>query len=55
MPENARDSYMDSCVRVIQELHDNAANGSRWLFDIDECGLDTGSLPEYIFDRADLN
>ncbi len=41
MPENARESYMDSCVRVIQELHDNAANGSRWLFDISECRLDT--------------
>ena len=39
MPENARDSYMDSCVKVIQELHDNAANGSRWLFDIGECGV----------------
>ena len=43
MPEDARDSYMDPCVKVIQELHDNAANGSRWLFDIDECGLDTES------------
>jgi hypothetical protein len=43
MPEDARESYMDSCVSVIQEVHDNAANGSRWLFDIGECGLDTGS------------
>ncbi|MCJ7824697.1 MAG: hypothetical protein MUP44_07350, partial [Anaerolineales bacterium] len=43
MPENARDSYMDSCVKIIQELHDNAANGSRWLFDIDGCGLDMES------------
>ena len=41
MPERARGSYMDSCVRVIQEIHDNAANGSRWLFDIDGCGSDT--------------
>ncbi len=41
MPEKARESYMDSCVKVIQELHDNAANGSRWLFDISECRLDT--------------
>jgi hypothetical protein len=43
MPENARESYMDSCVKVIQELHDNAANGSRWLFDIGECGLEIES------------
>jgi hypothetical protein len=43
MPVNARKSFMDSCVSVIQELHDNAANGSRWLFDISECGLDTES------------
>jgi len=43
MPENARESYMDSCVRVIQELHDNAANGSRWLFDIGGCGLEIES------------
>jgi len=43
MPEKARESYMDSCVKVIQELHDNAANGSRWLFDIGECGLETES------------
>ncbi len=41
MPENARESYENSCVKVIQELHDNAANGSRWLFDIRECGSDT--------------
>jgi hypothetical protein len=41
MPENARESYEESCVKVIQELHDNAANGSRWLFDIRECGSDT--------------
>ena len=43
MPENARESYMDSCVSVIQEVHDNAANGSRWLFEISECGLNPES------------
>jgi hypothetical protein len=43
MPDDARESYMDSCVRVIQEVHDNAANGSRWLFDISECGLNPES------------
>jgi len=43
MPEDARESYLDSYVKVIQELHENAANGSRWLFDIGECGLDTES------------
>ena len=41
MPVIARDSYEDLCVKVIQELHDNAANGSRWLFEIDRCGLNT--------------
>jgi hypothetical protein len=41
MPVNARDSYKDPCVMVIQELHDNAANGSRWLFDVGRCGLNT--------------
>ena len=39
MPKNAQETYMDSCVKVVQELHDNAANGSRWLFDIGECGV----------------
>ena len=43
MQEDARDSYSNPCVKVIQELHDNAENGSRWLFDISECGLDTES------------
>jgi hypothetical protein len=43
MPVNARESYVDSCVKVIQELHDNAANGSRWLFDIGGCGLEIES------------
>ncbi len=43
MPENAQESYLDPCVEVIQELHDNAANGSRWLFDVGECVSDSES------------
>ncbi len=33
----ARDSYEDPCVQLVQEAHDNAQNGSRWLFDLSAC------------------
>jgi hypothetical protein len=46
IPEIARDSYSDSCVNLIHETHDNASNGSRWLFDVNECAPETSHPAE---------
>jgi hypothetical protein len=37
MPAGARTSYGSACVSLVAEAHDNAANGSRWLFDVRRC------------------
>jgi hypothetical protein len=38
MAEGARRSYAEPCVGLVAEMHDNAANGSRWLYDVRGCG-----------------
>jgi hypothetical protein len=37
MPEQARSSYLDRCVNLLDERFDNGANGARWLYDLSGC------------------
>jgi hypothetical protein len=37
MSEEARDTFLDPCVRTVAEGEDNGLNGRRWLFDIRSC------------------
>ncbi len=37
MTEPVRSSYGSPCVKLVDEAHDNADNGSRWLFDLRAC------------------
>lgn len=37
MAEEVRAGYQAPCVARVAEEHDNAANGSRWLFDVRRC------------------
>lgn len=40
MTEGVRASYLAPCVARTAEMHDNGANGSRWLFDVRACGIE---------------
>jgi len=37
MPEQARNSYLNPCVNLLDERYDNGANGARWLYDLSGC------------------
>jgi len=37
MPQNARSTYRDPCVKLVDERYDNGANGARWLYDVSGC------------------
>lgn len=37
MSAQTRLGYQDTCVREVASVHDNGANGDRWLFDLRDC------------------
>jgi len=37
MSPAARASFSRSCVALVEEVRDNGANGSRWLYDVRGC------------------
>ena len=37
MSLSALESYEKPCVNLLDEAHDNAQNGSRWLYDLTDC------------------
>jgi hypothetical protein len=45
MDDAARASYGEPCVELVLEMHDNAFNGSRWLYDVDRCAPESGGTP----------
>jgi hypothetical protein len=40
MPEGARRSFQDDCVREVAAVHDEGTNGDRWLYDLGACSLE---------------
>jgi hypothetical protein len=37
MPQEARRSYLDECVKLVAAEDDGGANGDRWLYDLRGC------------------